>query len=486
MSDIPHLPPSERTRPADSSRNSRLLFYISAGVVAAACVYYGLTADVADPMHLYEGLAILVLATLPGVMWAKKGGQQLPLFEVLMLTTLNTYALPLLSSHAQLRIFPTDVVTYSGLTVILYQLAAIGAYSLVRGQPGRTPFFTKEVISRDINRHIGYGLTLTTIYTYVATFMDVIPFDVASILRAVFYGIGLVSVFVQARRWGLNDLKQHEQIIFVINLAVQVIIQFATLFLIGGISLMVLALVGYVSGARRLPIVVVAILLFVAGVLHSGKSEMRDRYWDADGTRHVPALTDLPSFFGEWVQCAIDATHQSSSDKQITTKLIDRTSLFHLLCLVESMTPDRKPFMDGDTYTDIPAQFVPRFFWNLFFTGIKPPAHIGTYKMSIYYGLQREEDTAKTTIGFGMLIEAYVNFGMFGVGLIGMALGAFYKTVQVRSQNSPLMSYAGLVTIVLMAWSFQTEYTLSMWMTSMFQAFVAVLGIPFLLRNLFG
>jgi hypothetical protein len=37
-----------------------------------------------------------------------------------------------------------------------------------------------------------------------------------------------------------------------------------------------------------------------------------------------------------------------------------------------------------------------------------------------------------------------------------------------------------------MAWSFQTELTMSIWLSSLFQAAVAVLGMAFVLRRVLG
>jgi oligosaccharide repeat unit polymerase len=153
----------------------------------------------------------------------------------------------------------------------------------------------------------------------------------------------------------------------------------------------------------------------------------------------------------------------------------------HIICLVALYTPERQPFLDGKTYAQIPGQFVPSFFWSG-----KPPAHISTYTLSIYYGLQSEEGTQTTTIGFGMLAEAYANYGFIGVGVLAFLLGAFYKKVQVITANSPILSYPGLFLIVLMAWSFQTEWPVSMWLSSMYQACVGVMGVPFILRNFVG
>ncbi len=464
------------------SRNARLLFSASFVAVLGCCGYFAVTATVDDPLELYQGLVIFVLACLPSILWAKGGGRQLPIFEVLMLTTASTFAVPMFSARVQLQAYKPDMVIDAGWAVILYQVAALLAYNGVRGFPGRSRFFTHEVLARDLNRYIGYGLVLTTIYTYISTFTEIIPNDLSGVCRAVFYGVGLVSVFVESRRWGLGELSQREQMLFTLNLAVQVIIQFSTLFLVGGISIVVLGLVGYVSGSRKLPLAATAVMLVVTALLHNGKGDMRAIYWDNEGNHRQPNMTELPAFFTEWLQYGVSpSAEKETGDSKIAGKLIDRTSLLHILCLVTSRTPDPLPYLAGETYTQIPGQIVPRFFWPE-----KPVGHISTYTLAIYYGLQRQEDTVKTTIGFGMIAEAYANFGLFGVALLGVFLGAVYKKVQVLSAESPLLSYAGIFQIVLMAWSFQTEYPMSMWLSSMFQACVAVMGLPFAMRNFFG
>jgi len=39
---------------------------------------------------------------------------------------------------------------------------------------------------------------------------------------------------------------------------------------------------------------------------------------------------------------------------------------------------------------------------------------------------------------------------------------------------------------VLMAWSFQSELTMAAWISSFYQACIAVIGVPFVLRNFIG
>jgi hypothetical protein len=260
----------------------------------------------------------------------------------------------------------------------------------------------------------------------------------------------------------------------------QLIMQISTLFLTAGIAMLILALLGYVSGSKRIPLVPIVVSLLLLGVLHNGKSAMRAAYWDETGHRQVKP-GDLVSFYATWFEQGLNVNAEAEEQNKGTAKLLDRSSLIQMLCIVINDTPDHRDFLSGKTYAMIPEQFIPRFFWPG-----KPPAHVATNMLAIYYGLQDEDATKNTTIGFGFIAEAYANYGLFGVGIIGFAVGAFYKKVQVLTANAATFSYPGLFLIVLMAWSFQTEFTMSVWLSSFYQACLAVMGIPFLLRNLIG
>lgn len=464
----------------ETQRRSRRLFGLGLIGLLGLVAYYAITSQVDDPVHLYLGLLMIVFAVLPSLLWARRGTTQLPVFEIFLLTTANTYALPLLNDRTDLRNYPPELLTSCALMVLLFQVTMLSTYTAIRGRSGRSSFFTAEILTEGMQKYIGAGLVLSTLYTFVNVFHEeLIPSDVSSVLRAVFAGVGLVVTFIQARRWGMGLLTRGEQTLFAILLGAQIMMSFSTLFLVDGISSVLLCLVGYVAGSRRIPIALTAVLLVTIAVLHNGKSAMRAQYW-GDGLSHRQVTaSELVPFFTQWANEGLTVHHEG--EQQMTKNLIDRSSLFQILCLVAYYTPDRQPYLDGDTYWDIPGQFVPRFFWSG-----KPVGHISTYKLAIYYGLQREEDTLNTTIGFGMIAEAYANFGFMGVGLLAFALGIFYKIVQLRTADSPLLSSAGLFLIVLMAWSFQTEWPMSLWLSSMFQACVTIIGIPMILRQLFN
>jgi hypothetical protein len=478
--EVPSSPEVSPVGSRESKLRGRKLFALGATAAGALLAYYAITAEVEDPLHLYQGMVILLLAVLPSLLWAREGGEQLPAFPVLMLMTANAYAFPLLNGHIQLQQYDPEVITNTANLVLLYQIVAIGAYAAVKGRPINTPTFRNEVLTRDLRKYVGYGLVLATAYTFVSLYFGgLIPSEINSVLRAVCAGIGMVTTFAQARSWGQGTLSRPEQTMLVALVAAQALMQFSTLFLVAGMSLILVALVGYVSGARKLPLVPMLIVFAVAAVLHNGKSTMRAKYWSVEGARHSLEVSQVPGFFSEWVEAGLTGGGEEADE--MTKKLLDRTSLFHMLCMVTSLTPQQLPFLSGETYSHVPGQFVPRFFWPG-----KPQAHISTDILAIYYGLQDETTVRNATIGFGLVAEAYANFGFFGVGLLGFVLGAFYKRVHTATAQSPLLSYPGLFVIILMAWSFQAEATMAVWLGSMFQACVGVLGVPFLIRNLAG
>ena len=124
---------------------------------------------------------------------------------------------------------------------------------------------------------------------------------------------------------------------------------------------------------------------------------------------------------------------------------------------------------------------MPRIFWP-----DKPRGHISTYTLSIYYGLQDEDATRETTIAFGFLPEAYANFGFVGIAAFGVIAGLGFRKLMQWSAQAPVFSHAGLMLILVTAWSFQTELTLSGWIASLFQAAIAILVAVFAFRRFQG
>ena len=245
--------------------------------------------------------------------------------------------------------------------------------------------------------------------------------------------------------------------------------------LIGTISLIGIALLGYLSGGKRIPWAVIGVTFAVMAVLHTGKTQMREKYWDQQYP--APSMTQLPAFFTEWVQIGLQPT---SGGKTVSQKMLERTSLMHILCLIIDCSPAKQDYLYGKTYGYVLPQLVPRLLWP-----DKPRSHIATYELAVYYGLQTVEDTNATTIAFGLLTEAYANFGLYGAVLLGATWGFWLKKLQIWSMFSPMFSFAGLLMVLLTAWAFNAELTMAAWVSSLEQAVLVVLGLPMIARSLF-
>lgn len=461
----------------EARRQGKRLFNMGIVGTGAALAYFGFKSNVADPLHLYLGLVIFVLAVLPSLMWARRGEYGLPVFEAFMLPGVNTFAVPLLHGKEALRLYQPDTITLAALGVILFQVSANLCFFMIKARPKRGRAWREEIMSKSVSRLLGYGMLVTTLYTVVVQFADWIPTAIVPEVRAVCTDVGIVAAFVQSRRWGEGQLPYYDKIIFVVQLILQVVFNWVALFLVQGVTILVLSLLGYVSGSRRIPFIPIIVCLPIIGILYNGKAQMRAKYWNA--TAAAVTIPEVPSFFSEWVEDGLNQDKDPDAAK--SAGVLDRTSLIQIICLVVKVSPNEKPFLDGETYWQIPGQFIPRFFWK-----DKPLGHISTYTLTLYYGLQGSmEEAQQTTIGFGVVAESYANFGFFGMAVIGCFFGFFFKKATGWSSASPIFSYPGLFLVVLMAWTFQTELPLSAWLASLWQACLSVLGLPLVLRNFF-
>src|SRR5258708_18845971 len=130
---------------SNDAERGRKLFLTASVILAATLCYLAYKANVDDVVHLFLGLVMFALALLPCLLWARGGGSRFPVFETILALCANAYALPVLNAREQLAGYSPEVITKAGLTVILYQLAAIVTYIGIRGLPGRSQFWRESL-----------------------------------------------------------------------------------------------------------------------------------------------------------------------------------------------------------------------------------------------------------------------------------------------------------------------------------------------------
>jgi len=460
------------------------IYSYALGIMLACIGYFLLSHSGMSPLNQALGIAIFVLCAIPTLDWCRSRSRSIPIFAILGIANLTVYALPILRSNEQIMAYQEETITRAAFAVLLFQGAMLASYLLTKARPGLGSFFTDSLINEKSHRFLLGSLILATIYNYITTFNDFIPYELSGPLRAVCMGLGMISTFYFSSKLGDGSISHGERTLLIVCTILQIVFSCATLILVSSISLLVLAIIGYVSGGKRLPLILLCVCVPIVAILHNGKQTLRAKYWDqGTGERRTPSLTQLPGFYTEWLRAGVESRQDDDGKATpgIAGNLLDRGSMIQMLCLVTDCTPYRQPYLNGETYADIPGQFVPRFFWH-----DKPTAHVSTTRLSVYYGLQDENATNWTTIGFGLVAEAYANFGYFGVGGLGLLLGCLYKQASQRTSKSPMFSGAGMLLVMLAAWSFQTEFTMCIWLTSLFQACIAAIMLPLALRKLFG
>ncbi len=479
-SPAPTPPPPPPPAPAAAGRQSlasRRLHGFGCFALAAFVGWQLYRSQLEDPLLLALGCAMIVLAALPALRWARLAEKHLPAFEVLCLTVIPFYALPLFRQHGAERLFDPEILLHAALGVLLFLATANVAHRYTRFRPITHPLWQAPLLRPGRSQLPLLGIYLNVVFLYTLNYTDLIPWEFAGLLRALFFGTGIASTYIAASMWGRHELSVGERGGVALGLFLQFVFTASGLYLISATSLLLLAIIGYVSESRRIPIAAVVSLFLLIAVLHNGKGEMRRIYW-FEGERRA-GLTELPGFFQEWIGHGLQFSRET--DRPVSTGILERTSLFHIMCVVMDRSPSLTPHLGGETYKSIPLILIPRFIW-----ADKPAPHDSNRTLAIAYGFSTEDSARNVSIAFGTPAEAYANFGFLGLALAGAFYGWFFRKVAGWSEGAPAISFAGLSMILLVAWSFQAEMTLAVWLSSLFQAMIALVALPMALKVAFN
>lgn len=452
--------------PPSQNRSSRVFNRSIRVLLVGACGWILLNAPW-ESLQLRLTAAGLILAGIwPITNWIEKHEDSYPLFETLLLMTIPFYLVPLLNEHRALSAYPESVIERAALAVFLFQIAVFcgSRFPAKHRRPPRRSV-TIPLLPDDRLQYLSLGLAANTIWLYLSNFTDLIPPTLIGSLRALFFGLGLIGAFTMSRLWAMGHLRGGLRAWVVFNLTFQVGMIIVSLLLIHALLLVAVTLLGYFSAARRIPWLVTAVALVVFTVLHNGKSEMRQKYWDEG--QAAPSFTELPAFYREWLETGFMAMEQNEEENALL--LFDRASLLQIVAYAVDRIPSQQPHFNGRTYANIPAQLVPRFLWPN-----KPSPNDSVKMLSVGLGLLSQRAAETTSIGFGMIAEAFVNFGLFGVVILGVMIGAVLQWVALISTATPTFSILGLLRILCLAWCLSAEVTLIVWLSSFYQACIAV------------
>lgn len=445
------------SRGLDRRRRTIVLVTVTAAVTLAAAL--------ADTPVAY--LCVALPALVPFYLWLRGGALGMPILPVISGLYFVYYAVPML--RQQTAAFGSEQLIEAGASVGAFLLAAsIGYWPFLHGP--RPQYYAGYSISHtQIVRLVTIGLAAGILFHLMVisgnaglleSYIGVIRSVVFTLTSIACYFLGCARAFgsLTGIRWA-----------FALGaMLLLVSLSLSNLFLVGGIMNLLAAFLGYAITAKRVPWLAFGTACLMMIVFHAGKNEIRRAYWSPQSqSLQESSIVQVPGMMTDWVAAGIDAL----SSGRLESDVLERASLVHILLRVQRATPDFIPYLEGETYALLPSMLVPRFL-----DPDKPQSQAGLNLLSVRYGLQTVESTASTTIGWGLVAEAYANFGYVAVITVGLLLGALCGLLTRISVVAEPLSLPMLVVIAATMALFNVEMDASYLLTTLVQTVASALA----------
>lgn len=447
--------------------------------------------------------ALISLGTVVILGVWRNAGVGLPLVPLIAIQHLFVYGLPIVTANESIRQYGPEHLLIAGQEVLLFSvcLAAAWALALYMFPTGSARSFSLsglQVGGAGKLRQIGLGLIVSgTTYQLLAQahlldgLFSYLPNGTRSMVLPLVTGANACGFFLVSMFVGSRSIAGPQVAFFWCLLVVSTGIS-ASSFLLSAASTMVAAVfIGLFWSSGRIPWFYLLITVSVFSFLSVGKFEMRGKYWQFGDDREVPTFTfsEIPEIYVEWTEASIFAltvvpeapsgfgTKKKSADNPQT--IFDRiNNLQNLLYVAEAMESQKIPPLDGATYSLIPPLLVPRILWP-----DKPRSHEGQVMLNVHFGRQDLGSTYKTYVAWGLLAEAYGNFGRYyGAVILGVALGVLFAWLECITARKMLISLEGFVAfVVLLGFAGSFEMVASVLVTMVFQSTIPIVlaCIPF-------
>jgi hypothetical protein len=429
-------------------------------------------------------IIITIAAICPSYLWCSGRAFGMPIFPLFAFTYTWTHGLPLVADHPEVVTYSAESHLFTGVTVAgflslgtLFWFKSVKSppplpkhYRALNGKKGNLFFLLITALAVLFNLSKNGGWILIDGGAFAA-------------VRGAILGLTVLSSFVLTYQLGNRTLSKTQSRIFLILLIAYMVTDAVGLVVVGAASTFMVSTVAFIIGRKKVPIIAILVVTICLSVLHQGKGEMRTKYWFSVKEPTLVQPWQYSEWYSEWIGYSIE--HMNAKDDVYTSSktekkasFLERSSVIQMLLLAQKKTPEPIPYLYGESYAIIPQLLIPRFL-----NPNKIRSHEGTYILSIHYGLQKREDTFATTIGWGLLAEAYANFGLIGCAGLGVIVGSFYGKITRWSMNAPILSAQSLFSVLLLALSFQSEYSAGVYVSALFQSGMVLYGMVVVLMQ---
>jgi len=441
--------------------------------------------------------------------WASKG-IGLPLLPIIFLQQIFLYAVPVLVNPGLMAQYPSDIIDTSGLELLVFSAALALSWAMAMNviQTGPAICYSLTEYKRDGAsklRKLALNLIVgSTAYSVLerlgltGPIINALPAGSSSILVALLAAAATCGFFIGSLLIGSNDMSSFGKQVFWSMLALNCYIAASAFLLSAACTFVMSVVIGLFWSSGKVPWKLLIVLGLVFSFLNIGKDAMRDRYWRANGGSSIPdfQLSEMSGHYLEWFQASTDAiTGQgklakqwgaeigtAAAEKENHTLLSRVNNLQNLLFVVEAVVGQHIEPMHGDTYRIIPLLLVPRILINN-----KPRSHEGQILLNVHFLRQDLHSTIDTFIAWGLLPEAYGNFGPWlGSILLGIFLGVLFAWLEKWTADKLVVSMEGFIAFtIFLGIANAYEMVASVLVTTVFQSLVPVIAamLPFSRRT---
>lgn len=446
------------------------------------------------------------------VVWAQSA-EGMPLMPMLALQNLIAYGLPLLTNNETVMPYPAAYMTKAGLDVFVFNIALIAAWRIGMEVVPRASklCYALQGFDSASPRLIRLGLIMvvaTTTYAVLRSaglldpLLGLLPQGSESILHVLVSAVSACGFFLAAMMIGRGGIGPTPRGLFWFLLTLQCVIEASGFLLSSTITVLFSVVIGLFWGGGRIPWRLLFVSATLLSFLNLGKAGMREKYWtEADAGGMEVALSAVPQNYIEWIDASWGAaigrpvesdrrnafqqfrSHGEDTSLAGQTLLERINNLQNLLFVVDAMDAGHIKPLGGATYSLIPPLLVPRILWPS-----KPRTHEGQVLLNVHFGRQDLGATFHTYVAWGLLPEAYGNFGpITGAIVLGTFLGFLFAWIEKYVARKLVLSLEGFLSFtVFLAMANSFEMVASVLVTSLFQACVPIVlaSAPFVERVL--
>jgi len=448
-------------------RQARVIFWAIAGFVGVA---FALTGDQEDPGLVAAAMVLAGLSVWPFYFWLTGHSQGLPIWPVFVAVNGLNGALPVVQDSATLASYTPAEIFTGCLTIGGFIILGTAIWIGLTNRPGRPPRRVRMIEARSAETFLFLFAASQLILAVVQEFIT-LPGGLVPVFRSLAGSLMSMGLFTLSFYLGRGMLTRGRVILLGVIGTLSILVGSIGLLLINSLVPLAMMVLGYMLGSNKFPWRMLLVAFFGVAILHAGKYDMRSKYW-GEGSPGIHLYT-LPQFYWEWISFGLEegggllgVVRPKSDD--MDPSLFERAGTLHMLLVVQQKSPREVPFLDGLTYEPIPRLLVPRFLDD-----DKGISHAGNVMLTVNYGLQTIEQTANTSIFWGIIPEAYANYGYAGVFGLAVLLALFYGYVTRLTVGVPMTTFRFVIGLLVMAAATKAD-TMGVFITTQFQGIMGV------------